>query len=75
MVVTITMDSSIDTFGSGEVDVQVCDGVDRAGRLLEGADCKTSDGDGFRGGHLARSRLIESEVGSAHGRPLRGFWW
>ncbi len=47
-VVTITSDSSFDTFGSGEVDVQVCDGVRRADRLLEGVDCKSSNGDGFR---------------------------
>lgn len=51
-VVTITTDSSFDAFGSGEVDVQVCDGVRRAGRLLEGVDCKCSNGDGSRGDTL-----------------------
>lgn len=46
--VTITTDSSFDDFGSGEVDVQVCEGIRRAEALVEGVDCESSSGDGFR---------------------------
>ncbi|MBK6501548.1 MULTISPECIES: hypothetical protein [Candidatus Neomicrothrix] len=46
--VTITTDSSFDDFGSGEVDVQVCEGIRRAEALVEGVGCGSSSGDGFR---------------------------
>jgi len=51
-VVTITTDSSRDTFGGGGVDEQRCDGLLRTTRLPEGNDCNRSSGDGFESDSL-----------------------
>ena len=51
-VVRITTDSSRDTFGSGGVVEQRCDGLRRTSRLPEGVDCTTSSGDGFKSSSL-----------------------
>lgn len=51
-IVTITTDSSHDTFGSGGVDEQRCNGLRRTSRLPEGVDCSNSSGDGFKSSSL-----------------------
>lgn len=51
-VVVITTDQSRDSYGSGGVDQQRCDGVRRTGYLPEGVDCETSPGVGFKSDSL-----------------------
>ncbi len=46
--VTITTDYSFDNFGSGGVIELRCTGIRPTGGVPEGADCTSSDGDGFR---------------------------
>ena len=51
-IVRITADYSRDTFGSGGVTEQRCDGLRRTGHLPEGIDCNSSNGDGFKSDSL-----------------------
>lgn len=51
-IVTITTDSSRDTFGTGGVNEQRCDRLRRTAWLPEGVDCTTSGGDGFESSSL-----------------------
>ena len=45
--VTITRDSSRDTYGSGGVIRERCDSVVRGATLPQGVDCNSAPGDGF----------------------------
>jgi hypothetical protein len=46
-IVTITTDSSFDTFGSGGVYEHRCNGVQESDWLPQGVECSTSNGEGF----------------------------